>query len=429
MKLPSEPFQSVILVFTLIVFSLNWLTAASAQIDLPERSLAFVLIDDRGQEQNNWRAGVYHDVEGAVAIGRYTRFSSAEEATQWVRVSLSSQENDAIALANARQHLEKATALFLKFNLARAREEYQKSLQDFRESLSLVRSEELADAHLGLGVVMKNMGHDGESRIHFKQAALYNPRMTLSKNRYAPSIIRQFSDLLRQQASAAREPVMLIMTLVPDVLLIDGREFDPKSPIRLAEGVHLVQLRREGFAPFGELVRVRQQAENKYSVTMKGVDRATVIAELSSGSSGAATREWLTQTTERFRDFSELVVCALQVQPEPSRYGCTMLDGQQGRAPGIESGASLPAAAPEALVAAVRRLLARNQETMIVATPGIAEESFLKAEPLQEQKNRWWLWGGLAALLGGGLAAYIVTTQETDPPTSATIIISPPEAQ
>lgn len=326
--------------------------------------------------------------------------------------------NDALALA------EKGMRAFEELDLERAGTDLESginSLLAYSDDLDARAKQTLERAIFASGATILFEGQTALAESIFVALLLMNPAFAPDAEAYPSNVVSRFNDL--KSKVEARPTAALSVSTNPagaDVY-VDG-SFRGGAPLEiggLADGQHIVVVRRAGYKPFGTLVPVTVERTASVEVDLEAEEGPVLPIELDVSMSRSANGAI---ALGKKLGVAKLAVLSFSRRISGSKVEGLWVDVEKG-SPISTIPETTVLEDPDSAAQSIAVAIARSELGPIaVAAP---EEDGAASGPITD---RWWFWalaGGLAAAAAGAATVAIVSTardNDTRPPPSGVIL-------
>jgi len=328
---------------------------------------------------------------------------------------------DAMA-ARARAHIARGQELFVRLKPDLAILEFEGALRSLEAVFAdLPRLDDLAEAHLGLGVTYQAKGQEDLAAREYLRVLLLQPERQLDEAVYSPLVLERFGRMREQLATSLRGSVSLLSQPPGAEVSMDGRPVGA-TPITIpgvAPGAHYFALRLDGYRTWSGVLEVPAggvERQEVFLVEGERIDRLRLRQRLEAGARAADA-----EALARGLGVGRLVLVSFEHPAGQSmlRVAAYRGGGREVLAAGVFGGEEESLAA---LAARLRRWLDGDATAFAPAAPmgggqpgglvGGQDPVTPPAEPAWYE--RWWVWTLVGAAVVGAAAATTVVLLQGD---------------
>ncbi|HOX42026.1 MAG TPA: PEGA domain-containing protein [Myxococcota bacterium] len=191
--------------------------------------------------------------------------------------------------ARARAQIAKGQELFVRLKAELAIVEFQGALRLLEAAFAdLERLDDLAEAHLGLGVTYQAQGQDAQAEREFQRVLLLQPERQLDEAVYSPLVLERFERARQQLATSLKGSVSLLSQPPGADVRMDGRPVGA-TPITIPDvrpGAHYFSLRLDGHRTWSGVLEVRPggvERQEVFLVEGERIERVRLRQRLEAG--------------------------------------------------------------------------------------------------------------------------------------------------
>ena len=175
-------------------------------------------------------------------------------------------------LARAKKYLSQGKRLYAKFDSKGAESSLQRAADQFEENAAGMRtSKDLVATYLLLARVFFATNRELQARDIFKRLVQLQPDLNLGIAEYPPQMIKTFKAVKNDVLSSPLGTLKVESDPIGALVYLDARKRGqtPIELINLPAGIHLLVVRRTGYAPFVRRVDITSFRQEKINATLQ----------------------------------------------------------------------------------------------------------------------------------------------------------------